>query len=131
MLFFDSIIREDRSLLDLLAADYTFLNERLAAHYKIAGIEGRAMRRVRLDDFAQAALDVARRFHFAFEMLRRQIGACRRETRIEGGHRWFSRNGRRAARRARAPPGSRRLPAGPAWRLPTRRTGRNAARTLR
>ena len=36
-LFFESILREDRSVLDLLAADYTFVNERLARHYGIAG----------------------------------------------------------------------------------------------
>ena len=35
-LFFDSIVREDRSVLDLLTADYTFVNERLARHYGIA-----------------------------------------------------------------------------------------------
>ena len=34
-LFFDSIMREDRSVLDLLNADYTFVNERLARHYGI------------------------------------------------------------------------------------------------
>ena len=34
-LFFDSIVREDRSVLDLLTADYTFVNERLAQHYGI------------------------------------------------------------------------------------------------
>ena len=37
MLFFDSIIREDRSVLEIIDADYTFVNERLAAHYKIDG----------------------------------------------------------------------------------------------
>ena len=35
-LFFDSLVREDRSVLDLLTADYTFVNERLARHYGIA-----------------------------------------------------------------------------------------------
>jgi hypothetical protein len=49
LLFFDSIMREDRSVLDLLGADYTFLNERLAAHYKIDGVKGTRMRRVKLD----------------------------------------------------------------------------------
>ncbi|PYS23413.1 MAG: hypothetical protein DMG11_25455, partial [Acidobacteria bacterium] len=39
-LFFESMLREDRSLLDLLRADYTFLNERLARHYGIPGIHG-------------------------------------------------------------------------------------------
>jgi cytochrome c5 len=47
-LFFESIIREDRSLLDLLRADYTFLNERLARHYGIAGVRGTEFRRVTL-----------------------------------------------------------------------------------
>ena len=47
-LFFESMLREDRSLLDLLRADYTFLNERLARHYGIAGIHGSEFRRVTL-----------------------------------------------------------------------------------
>ena len=47
-LFFESMLREDRSLLDLLRADYTFLNERLARHYGIAGIHGNEFRRVTL-----------------------------------------------------------------------------------
>ncbi len=47
-LFFESMIREDRSLLDLLRADYTFLNERLARHYGIPGIHGNEFRRVTL-----------------------------------------------------------------------------------
>jgi hypothetical protein len=47
-LFFDSILREDRSLIDLLDADYTFVDERLARHYGIAGIKGSFFRRVPL-----------------------------------------------------------------------------------
>jgi len=47
-LFFDSIIRENRSVLDLLDADYTFLNERLAKHYGIQGVYGERFRRVSL-----------------------------------------------------------------------------------
>ena len=47
-LFFDSIIRENRSVLDLLDADYTFLNERLATHYGIPGVHGARFRRVSL-----------------------------------------------------------------------------------
>jgi hypothetical protein len=47
-LFFESILREDRSLLDVLSADYTFLNERLAKHYGIPGIHGNEFRRVTL-----------------------------------------------------------------------------------
>ncbi len=47
-LFFDSIVREDRSVLDLLRADYTFLNERLAKHYGIPNVKGSHFRRVSL-----------------------------------------------------------------------------------
>jgi hypothetical protein len=47
-LFVDSIRREDRSVLDLLKADYTFLNERLAKHYGIPDIYGSRFRRVTL-----------------------------------------------------------------------------------
>ena len=49
-LFFESILREDRSVLDLLRADYTFLNERLARHYGIPHIVGSRFRRVELGD---------------------------------------------------------------------------------
>jgi hypothetical protein len=37
-MFVESIIREDRSVLDLLSADYTFVNERLALHYGIPNV---------------------------------------------------------------------------------------------
>jgi hypothetical protein len=49
-LFFTSIVRENRSTLDLLDADYTFVNERLARHYGIPGIYGSRFRRVLLTD---------------------------------------------------------------------------------
>jgi uncharacterized protein DUF1592/uncharacterized protein DUF1588/uncharacterized protein DUF1585/uncharacterized protein DUF1595 len=55
-LFFESMLRENRSLLDLLRADYTFLNERLARHYGIAGIHGTDFRRVTLTDEARKGL---------------------------------------------------------------------------
>ena len=48
-LFFESVLREDRSVLDLLKADYTFLNERLANHYGIPYVYGSRFRRVALD----------------------------------------------------------------------------------
>jgi hypothetical protein len=47
-LFFESVIREDRSVLDLLTADYTFVNERLARHYGIPNVYGPRFRRVTL-----------------------------------------------------------------------------------
>ena len=49
-LFVGSILREDRSALDLVRADYTFLNERLAKHYGIPHVYGSRFRRVELDD---------------------------------------------------------------------------------
>lgn len=48
-LFVESILREDRSVVELLNADYTFLNERLAKHYDIPHIYGSRFRRVMLD----------------------------------------------------------------------------------
>jgi len=45
-LFFESVLREDRSVVDLLKADYTFLNERLAKHYGILNVYGSRVRRV-------------------------------------------------------------------------------------
>jgi len=45
-LFFDHLVRQDRSLLELLDADYTFVNERLADHYGITGVIGDDFRRV-------------------------------------------------------------------------------------
>jgi hypothetical protein len=48
-LFFASVMREDRSVFDLLKADYTYLNERLARHYGIPHIYGSRFRRVSLD----------------------------------------------------------------------------------
>jgi len=47
-LFFGSVIHEDRSILDLLSADYTFVNERLARHYGIPDVYGSQFRRVEL-----------------------------------------------------------------------------------
>src|SRR5215468_4987126 len=47
-MLFESIMREDRSMLDLLTANYTYLNERLAQHYGIPGIYGSQFRRVQL-----------------------------------------------------------------------------------
>ena len=49
-LFFESVIREDRSVLDLMTADYTFVNERLARHYGIPNVFGSDFRRVSLAD---------------------------------------------------------------------------------
>ena len=47
-MFFDSVLREDRSVLTFIRSDYTFLNERLARHYGIPNVYGSRMRRIRL-----------------------------------------------------------------------------------
>ena len=49
-LFFASVLREDRSVLELLDADYTFVNERVARHYGIANVKGSHFRRVQLPE---------------------------------------------------------------------------------
>ena len=55
-LLFDSIVREDRSVVDLLTADYTFVDERLARHYGIPGVIGSHFRRVAVADEARRGL---------------------------------------------------------------------------
>ena len=55
-LLFESILREDRSVVDLLTADYTFVNERLARHYGIPNVYGSRFRRVGLADNARYGL---------------------------------------------------------------------------
>ena len=55
-LFFESILRENRSVLDLLNANYTFVNERLAKHYGIPNVYGTQFRRVTLRDQTRMGL---------------------------------------------------------------------------
>ena len=55
-LFIDSVLREDRSVSDLLTADYSFVNERLAKHYGIPHVYGSHFRRVSLDGTARRGL---------------------------------------------------------------------------
>jgi hypothetical protein len=54
--FVDSILRSDRSVMDLLTADHTFLNERLAMHYGIEAVKGAHFRRVTLEQTARHGL---------------------------------------------------------------------------
>lgn len=62
-MFFDGIVREDRSVLEFIKADYTYLNQRLAEHYGVPNVYGAAFRKVKLDPalnrgglFGQAAI---------------------------------------------------------------------------
>jgi len=58
-LFFDSIVRDDRSVFDLLTADYTFVNERVARHYGIPNVVGNEFRRVTLPEYRRGILGQA------------------------------------------------------------------------
>ncbi len=59
-LFFDSIVREDRNVLDLLTANYTFVNGRLARHYSIPNLTGSQFRRIELaEDYRRGLLGKA------------------------------------------------------------------------
>ncbi len=55
-LFFTSIVREDRSVLDLFTANYSYMNEALARHYGIPGVTGEAFRRVQYPDDRRAGI---------------------------------------------------------------------------
>jgi hypothetical protein len=55
-LLFEHVMRSDRSVIELLTADYTFLNERLARHYDVPGIYGTRFRRVAVTDEARRGL---------------------------------------------------------------------------
>ena len=59
-LFFEAIVREDRSILDLIDADFTFLNERLARHYGIIDTNGNRPARRRRPAASRSARDSAR-----------------------------------------------------------------------
>jgi hypothetical protein len=48
--FFEAVVKEDRSILDFIDADFTFVNETLARHYKIEGVKGKEFQRVKLPD---------------------------------------------------------------------------------
>jgi hypothetical protein len=55
-LFFDSLVRDDRDVTELLTADYTFVNERLAKHYGIPNVTGNAFRRVTVPEYRRGLL---------------------------------------------------------------------------
>jgi hypothetical protein len=55
-LFFDSMVREDRNVMDLFTADYTFVNERLATHYGIPNVTGNQFRRVTVPEYRRGLL---------------------------------------------------------------------------
>ena len=106
-LFFESIIREDRNILDLLTADYTFVNERLARHYGIPNVYGSRFRRVTLPpemDYRRGLLGkgsfLAVTWTQNFRSPRRSSAACGCSRTFSGRHR---RSRRRTSRRSRTP----------------------------
>ena len=56
LLFFNNLVRENRSLLELFTADYTFVNERLARHYGFPNVAGSQFRRVSYPDTGRRGL---------------------------------------------------------------------------
>ena len=121
-LFFESIMREDRSVLDLLRANYTFVNERLAKHYGIPNVYGSRFRRVDVWRRRRARRTAPPGQHSDRDLLRhphlagdsRQVdsgeyswraatAAARRRAGAEGEHR-----DRQGALHARAPGGASR-----------------------
>ena len=110
-LFFASVMRENRSVLDLMTADYTFVNERLAKHYRIPEVYGSHFRRVTLADDARrgilgkgAVLMVTSHTDRTSPVVRGQVGArqaARRTAAADAGQRAAARR-ERAAGRTRA-----------------------------
>ena len=104
-----SIMREDRNVLDLMTADYTFVNERLARHYGIPDVYGSHFRRVTLADDARrgllgkgAVLMVSSHTDRTSPVVRGQVGArqpARRAAAADAGQRAAARR-ERASRRA-------------------------------
>ena len=95
-LLFDSVMREDRSVLELLTADYTFVNERLAKHYGIPNVYGNHFRRVPVTD-GRAARPPRPRQHPDRDVARRI--ARRRSFAASGSSRTCSAHRRRRRRR--------------------------------
>ena len=143
-LFFDSLVRDDRSILDLLRADYTFANERVARHYGLPNVMGQEFRRVPVPDERRGILgqgsillltsvadrtSPVQRGKWVMEVLlgiaaaaaAAQRPAARRDRR---GPRWTGAVGARADGRAPQEPGLHLVPQGD-------RSARPGARELR
>ena len=105
-LFVESILREDRSVLDLLTADHTFVNERLALHYGIPNVRGERFRRVTLTDANRWGL-LGKGQRAAGDLVRQSHGA-RAARRLDSGEHPRHAAGGAAARRRRVPGKQRR-----------------------
>ncbi len=105
-LFVDSVLRADRSVVDLLTADYSFLNERLALQYRVPNVRGSQFRRVTLPDSARYGLAGQGR-HPDADVLRQSHGASAARCLRARAHHRHAAQGATARRRstARAGPG--------------------------
>ena len=112
-MLFDAIVREDRDVLELLTADYTFVNERLARHYGIPNVSGPSFRRVSLASEPEPTRHPRRRQHPDADLGRgsdvagaaRQVGArgaARHDAASAPGHRARSRGDQGGTRIAAA-----------------------------
>jgi hypothetical protein len=86
--FFNYIVQEDRSIMDFLDADYTFLNETLAQHYGIGGVAGDKFRRVEVDTTQRGGIFT----HASFLTLTgKPLGESRRTSPVNRG-KWILEN---------------------------------------
>src|SRR5262249_38485495 len=86
--FFNYIIQEDRSIIDFLDADYTFVNEKLAAHYGIPGITGDDFQRVELDPDRRGGIFTQASF---LTLTSKPLGSSRRTSPVNRG-KWILEN---------------------------------------
>ena len=107
-LLFDTIVREDRSVLDLLNADYTFVNERLAKHYGIKNITGSQFRRVTLGPDMDVAPRAARQGRVPGHDLQAGSHVAGDARQVDHGQRARHEPAESAARRAAAAAARRR-----------------------
>jgi hypothetical protein len=86
--FFNYIIQEDRSIMDFLDADYTFVNEKLAAHYGIPGVAGDEFQRVELDPTQRGGIFTQASF---LTLTSKPLGTSRRTSPVNRG-KWILEN---------------------------------------
>ena len=98
-MFFESVMAEDRSVLDFVDGPFTYVNERLARHYGIAGVAGERFRRVALDGTARAGIFTQASVLTVTSYPDPDVAGAARQVGARAGAR---RDGRRRRRRARA-----------------------------
>ncbi len=86
--FFDYIVKEDRSIMEFLDSDYTFLNQKLAEHYGIKGVEGDEFRRVEIDRNVRGGIFTQASF---LTLTAKPLGTTRRTSPVNRG-KWILEN---------------------------------------